>query len=48
MTNLLSVVTTVLSVKPTPAGRRSAAVHGRFIGPADRFGSITEDASEPL
>jgi hypothetical protein len=47
MTNLFSVVMTLLSDKVAPGGRRSSAVHGRFISPAFRFGSVTEDASEP-
>jgi hypothetical protein len=47
MINPFSVVTTLQSVKAAPAGRRSSAVHGRFISPAYRFGSVTEDASEP-
>jgi hypothetical protein len=40
MINPFSVVTTLLSVKAAPAGRRSSAIHGRFIRSAYRFGNV--------
>ena len=40
MINPFSVVTTLQSVNAAPAGRRSSAVHGRFIRPAYRFANV--------